>query len=489
MTMTASRPSWQSSTEALPRFATPRNHDRPTLGPAVAQVWEWLGLTPMPWQRQVLDVAYELNPVTGRLHYREVVVLTPRQAGKTSLHLGTAVHRCLVLAQKGGPQRVVYGAQNGVYARAKFLDEHVPMLERSELGRRKPPLFRVRRTNGHEQVSWRNGSRHGIVAATEKAGHGGTIDLVQKDEAFADVDARMEQGLQPTMATRPEPQFWITSTAGTPESTYLWGKVEAGRARVESREPSRTAYFEWSAPDDMDPGDPATWQAIHPALGFTIDQSAIEFAYGSMDLPEFKRAYLNVWDPRKGQPVIPLDLWLSLDDEGSEIADEQPVAVTFDVSPDQSSASVGVAGRRSDGQLHVEVIDHHPGTGWVVPRLLALQERWKPKVIAADFSGPSGELRSAVTNSGLTVRPVTNTEHGQACALFMATVKQHQLRHLKQAQLVSALDGATRRPLGDSWAWSRRNSSVDISPLVAVTLAGWALDAAPPEVDVMGGLW
>jgi hypothetical protein len=33
--------------------------------------------------------------------------------------------------------------------------------------------------------------------------------------------------------------------------------------------------------------------------------------------------------------------------------------------------------------------------------------------------------------------------------------------------------GAAKRPLGDSWAWARRGLSVDISPLVAVSLARW----------------
>ena len=37
--------------------------------------------------------------------------------------------------------------------------------------------------------------------------------------------------------------------------------------------------------------------------------------------------------------------------------------------------------------------------------------------------------------------------------------------------LRDAIRGAKSRPLGDQWAWSRKSSSVDISPLVAATLA------------------
>jgi hypothetical protein len=48
--------------------------------------------------------------------------------------------------------------------------------------------------------------------------------------------------------------------------------------------------------------------------------------------------------------------------------------------------------------------------------------------------------------------------------------------------LADAIRGAATRKLGDSWAWSRRNSSVDISPLVASTLALWG--AATLELDL-----
>jgi hypothetical protein len=38
----------------------------------VAQIAEVLGTPLMPWQRHVVDIAYEINPDTGRLVYREV---------------------------------------------------------------------------------------------------------------------------------------------------------------------------------------------------------------------------------------------------------------------------------------------------------------------------------------------------------------------------------------------------------------------------------
>jgi hypothetical protein len=163
-------------------------------------------------------------------------------------------------------QRIVYAAQTRNDARKKWEDDHVITLESSDFA----ALFRTRKTNGNEAVLWKNGSQHGITSNTEKAGHGGTIDLGFIDEAFAQVDNRLEQAYKPAMITRPQPQLWVVSTAGTPDSVYLREKVDTGRARLLAGEPSKVAYFEWSAPEDADPADRAVWRACMPALGYTI---------------------------------------------------------------------------------------------------------------------------------------------------------------------------------------------------------------------------
>jgi hypothetical protein len=76
---------------------------------------------------------------------------------------------------------------------------------------------------------------------------------------------------------------------------------------------------------------------------------------------------------------------------------------------------------------------------------------------------------------------------GQACGLLYDAVAQGRLRHLGTPELAAALDGAVKRPLGDAWAWSRKSSSVDISPLVAATLALWGLENAKPVVPRVWG--
>jgi hypothetical protein len=79
-------------------------------------------------------------------------------------------------------------------------------------------------------------------------------------------------------------------------------------------------------------------------------------------------------------------------------------------------------------------------------------------------------------NRGVRVEPVNASEHAKACGTFYDAVDQRTVRHLGTAELVTALKGAVKRPLGDAWAWSRKSSTVDITPLVACTIGLWGVE-------------
>jgi hypothetical protein len=431
----------------------------------------------MPWQRHVADVALEVHPSSGRLVYRRVVLTVPRQSGKTTELLSVMVHR----AQAWQRQRITYTAQTRLKARKKWDEEHVPVLEASRFR----PLFRVTRQIGQEGIRWRNGSIHSLDAPSEEASHGDTLDLGVIDEAFAQVDARVEQGMAPAMITRPQPQLWVVSTAGKSKaaSPYLWGKVEAGRLAAEAGITSGVAYFEWSAPNDADPSDPATWWACMPALGHTITEEAIRAEFQDMALPEFRRAYLNQWlDETPAEwLVIGQTAWQGLKDPASQIVDRPAFAVHM--SRDRTWASIGAAGCRADGLRHVESVENRRGSGWVVPWLKERVDRadqWSPCVIVIAPSGPAVSLIAEAEAVGLEILKPGIPEVAAATGAFYDASGANpevdepaSMRHLGQPVLDLAVAGATRRELGDRWLWNQETASVDISPLMAVTLAAW----------------
>jgi phage terminase large subunit-like protein len=457
-----------SSSGCPPRYCTVRNRRRATYGPRVVEVARLLGTELMPWQRQVADVALEIDPDTGDLAYREVILTVPRQSGKTTLQLAVMVHRCLGF---GGPQNVLYTAQDLNHAALKWGDEHVPLLQRSPLGK----LVKVRRQRGAEAILWANGSRHGISAPTEQAGHSQTLDVAMIDEAWARTDDKLEQGLSPTMITRKSAQLWVVSTAGTASSVWLRSKVDAGRLAPQGR---RTAYFEWSADPESDPADPAVWETCMPALGYTITEDTIQGEYDRLDRDAFLRSYLNLWPdemPAAEWLVITEAEWEACLDPRSQPAGR--VALALDVTPDRAWASIAAAGRRSDGLLHVELVEHRAGTGWIVERLTGLIAKWSPYCLVIDAGSAAGALIPELEAAGVRItRPTVREVAGASAALFDETRSETLgIRHLGQVPLTRAVAGAAQRPLADAWTWNRRGSNVVVSPLVACSLASWGL--------------
>jgi phage terminase large subunit-like protein len=419
----------------------------------------------MPWQRLVADIAYEIDEETGRLAYREVRLTVPRQSGKTTLMLAAMTHRCIVM---GDRQRVFYTAQTGKDARLKWEDEHVPVLERSALA----PLIQVRRTNGSEAIRWENGSIWSLLATTESAGHGAQADLGVLDEAFSYVDDRLEQAMKPAMVTRPQPQLWIVSTAGTEDSLYLNEKIDDGRMRAAAGQTSSVAFFEWSAPEEADIASPDTWRACMPALGLTVPIEAIRSDFESMREPEFRRAYLNQRQDRAASApwqIISEADWTACADKNSAIADTPTIAL--DVTPSRSMASLCAAGVRDDGVAHIEVIGNRPGTSWVLDWFAAEDRVRKYRSIVIDPVSGANSLVSDLRNLGLQIVEVGTRQMVAGCGKFYDLATQGRLRHIDQVPLNAAIAGSKKRNLGDAWAWHRRDNSVDVSPLVAATLA------------------
>ena len=283
-----------------PLHATPRTHTRETASQGPVEVARALGVELMAWQRRVLDTALELD-ANGRLLWRNVVVATPRQQGKSTLVMALVVWRLVSMPE----QTILLGAQNRMSARARLLDGWWPRLERSEFADR----LSISRGAGFEAIRCDNGSVLRLLSSEESSGHGESIDLAVVDECWA-LGSAVEQAIRPATLARPEPQLWFASTAGSARSTWWLGKLDAGRRAV-AENSDNLAMFEWSAPDDADPADPATWRACMPALGDTVSEDAVRSDFEVLPRPEFVRGYLNRTPDGAdaGWRVVPADVW------------------------------------------------------------------------------------------------------------------------------------------------------------------------------------
>lgn len=449
-----------------------------------------LGQPLMEWQRQAADVALEVDD-DGRLHYRTVVLTVMRQQGKTTLTLPVWLQRAI----RWQDQRIAWTMQSAKDAKEKMLDEHVPRILNSPMVAALAPDG-IRKQNGSEHVAFANGSMMTLMASKTSSGHGKVVDLGMIDEAMTQLDDRLHQALRPAMKTRNRPgmpgtQLWIISTAGpVGESEWFHSWCDAGRLAVDTDtcDADRLCYIEYSAAEDADPGDPATWWSCMPALGVTIEEETIAAEYReAIAVPDglagFRRQALNQRTRQRHDPVVPLELW---DGCAANVEREPGAALVWavDVSPEQASASVCVAWRRVDGVPQVQLVENRPGVGWLADRVSELRARWGGRW----FLDPRGA--SAPLAANWPGELVSAKDARAACSVLEAAAREARLGHYGEPEFRAALEGAVKRPGDDGgWHWARRGTYVDISPLVAASIAVHGVVARSAAGDPLLAVW
>jgi phage terminase large subunit-like protein len=428
-----------------------------------------VGLVLDPWQRHVLDGALG-ERADGRWSAFEVGLLVSRQNGKGSILEARELAGLFLFNE----QLIIHSAHEFKTAQEHF--RRVLSLVTNYDHLRKL-VSRVRTSHGEEGIELKTGQRLRFVARTGPSGRGFSGDVIVLDEAMILSPAVMA-ALLPTMSARPNPQVWYTASAGFPDSNLLRAVRERGKA---GGDPG-LAWFEWSAPEDASLDDRAAWAAANPALGIRVAEEFVQRERAAMPEVEFARERLGMWDAGGRDRVIPLEVWNALEDPKSQPDDR--LAFALDATPNRESASIGLAGRRPDGWIHVEVVENRAGIDWLVQRTVELQRRWLAPVYL-DPAGPVGSIAPALEAAGVEFVKLNATDYKQACGSFYDHAMERKLRHIGQPLLNAALGSARKRDLGDAWAWHRRDYT-DISPLVSVTNALYGLLRAEIPVPVKG---
>jgi hypothetical protein len=308
------------------------------------------------------------------------------------------------------------------------------------------------------------------------------VDLLVLDEAMIISEAAHSSALPIIRASKAErgPQLVYAGSAVDQEvhdHGVVWTRV---RERAIAGGDESLAYFEWSLdfehPDDVPDevaDDPVVWRSVNFALEHgRVTEEHMAWERRALSDRGFKVELLGVGDypatDGSTDVLLSKEDWSAVEDRESVLVD--PVCLAFDVSPDRHS-SIVAAGRNEQGRMGVELIDARPGTGWLADRLVALYRKHEVAEFVCDGYGPGAAIARKVDDAGIKVRLLDSGEYGKACGMFVDAVGEQTLRHLGQEELNAAIRGAKARQLVDRWAWSRTKSTVNISPLVAATLA------------------
>jgi hypothetical protein len=476
-------------------------------GPEAVELCREAGLNLDPWQEFVLLHAMGERE-DGKWAAFEVGLKVPRQNGKGGVAEGRELAGLFLL-----PERLLIHSAHEFSTSLEAFRRLLDLIESCpELDRR---VQRVSRSHGEEGIELRDGSRIIYRTRTKGGGRGLSGDFVLFDEAM-NLPEAVRAALLPTLRSVPNPQLWYMGSA-VDQMSMPDGLVFAGvrKRGIQGNDPS-LAWFGWEAvnpatgarfehPEDVDEGSANSvevWASANPALGIRIDPEHMAKERRTLDLRTFAVELLCVGDWPDPDPdadrKIAADLWNACaDPRGVPIIG--PVCFSFDIPPGRGSAVIASAGRRADGLVQVEVVEHKAGTDWVAERMVGLVGRNATLGVMVAKASPAMSLVPAVEraleSTSLAANPKTGkrvsvievADQAKACGLLFDTLTDRALVHLGTTELTTAVRGAMVRPLGDAWLWSRRASNVNIAPLVAVTHAVWGLatiEPTAPPVDL-----
>lgn len=460
--------------DVTPLHVTTRGDDAVDLA-AVA------GLMLDPWQEHVLRGACATND-DGKWAAKNVGLIVPRQNGKGSVLEARELAGLFLFSENIVHTAHLFGTaaehQRRMESLIRGCDYLVEMMEgyrgdpRGKMSGIKTGNSEMSFTVAADKASGRSKTRMLFKARSKDSIRGYTFDLLAFDEAY-NLPVEVEAAARPALSAKTmkgNPQVWYTSSAGFPDSDVL-ARV---RDRAMSGDPGDLAFYEWSAPDGADPADPAMWAMANPALGLRISPEWVADERRTMGAEEFNRERLGIWSKVGGESAIPADFWEQCRDEDSEAGLD--VAFGVDVTPLSDIASVAAASWRDDGTVHIEIIDHKGGTGWVPGRMDDLKKAWSPAAMVYTLAGQAGRVVGGSPALQRQMWGLTGREYDRACGAFYDAIASGKVRHLGDPILDEAVQACRRsKGMSDLWHWARADTGADISPLVAASLAYYGL--------------
>jgi hypothetical protein len=491
----------------LPTFKTPRSSTRYTDGPRAGRlIARKTGKVTSRWQQYILDVALERVDGPGSpFAYTTIDVIVGRRCGKTVLEMGVPLYRGMA-----GPVRLDNGtvvpfvaahtAQNLIKARQRFMKDLVEPLQasmspaiwnaghslRSAIG--DTSLTFDPATTGKDYRSKR-ASSIGVFAPTISAVRGDGLLHLGFDEILVFTARRggeLMAAARPTLATmRGHGQIWRASnvTMMNDRTTWLYEIRERGRTNIAADVRHGSAYFEFTIPDDADPTDERVWWEHYPALSDgLIRPEELRADLGELGFGHFAAEYLGRWPGE-----VAILSWSAITEDDFDAAKtttpfptDQPAALGIEIDPFGRSSSIAAATPHV-----VEIIDHRPGSDWVLERVRELADR--ADIITVDDYGPGHDLAGRLADT-TTVADKLRTMRGpdvvSACYTFEAGLRERSVQWVASdfhERLRSAAAAAERTP-GRSWQFERR-VAISQSPLYAAALARYAATHDRPAPD------
>lgn len=395
-----------------------------------------------------------------------VGVSVPRQNGKGALIEARELAGLLLFGEK----TIIHSAHEQKTARVGF--ERILSYFENYDDLRKKLRGKPMSALGREHIKLRNGSELHFPARSKGAIRGFSIDCLILDEGQILGDPAWE-AIKPTISARPNVQTWVLGTPPTPlDDGAVFTRM---RERGLEGKDHRLCWCEWSAPVGSSLDDRDAWAQANPALGLRITEEAIADERNELSDTGFARERLGIWSSERALAVIPAEMWAARTVDADEVPEGDPSSFGLDMSHDRV-VSIGVCvGEHVEVAALDQVADTLGAVEWLVERA------GKHIPVVVDGQSPAASMVAALRTAGVRVIVTTAADMAKACGAFFDAVAEERLTHFNQAPLNAALAGARKRPIGTAggWGWDRKDYSINLAPLVSVTLAHFGAAAAP----------
>ena len=456
-----------------------------TLGDDAAELGASYGLTPDPWQEEILKQWLAFNGDTYAATTCGLSV--PRQNGKNALIEIRELYgiTCPERDEYGNitkpAEKILHTAHEVKTARKAFLR----LCSFFENKRQYPELAAmvksIRKTNGQEAIELKEEYGGGCVefsARSRGAARGFTCDVVIFDEAQELTDEQLD-ALLPTLAAAPSGnrQFIYTGTPPAPASP---GEVFA-RIRKNAKDglDEELSWYEWSIdklPKVTTPEELARLAFdTNPAMGYRISYDFTIKEALSMSLDGFARERLGWWSEIASLVhAIGAKLWAkrAIEAIGTNYRCKKCFGLKF--SPDGMNFALAGCKSNGHGEYAVELVEYGNtagGVGMLAEWLLARKSN--TCMIAIDGAGQADTLVSEMSGAPKGYLWRANTGNAIAAASgFLDALKSKKCVHTSAGVLDRAAEGCTKRQIGNKGGWSFAGEGAEA--LEACALALWA---------------
>lgn len=467
MRRSETRPSTPRLSEVAQHVVIPQGIVTTAWPRVVAQCAD-MGVTFDPWQHGIGSVALgKRRDGKYAASVGGVVLSIPRQVGKTFLVGMIVVALCILY-----PGLTVLWTAHRTRTATKTFHGLQSRVRRKRIW---PYVEAVRSANGEQEIRFVNGSV--IMFGAREQGFGRGFDEVDV-EVFDEAQILTEKALEdiiPAANQSRHPAGALLFFMGTPPRPSDPGEEFTRRRQKALSRKTRDMFYVELAADAAatDPDDRAQWAKANPSYPHRTPPESMERMRENLtDDASFWREALGRWDPAVTHRVVSPALWDAVVDGQSCAVDR--LALGVEVAPDMAWASVSLAGRREDGDWHIELEERRDGVSWVPEHVAALLAANKHiRAVVADAGSPSAAVIPELTKARVVVTTPTVRELGAACARVVEGVVSQSLHHIGQPQMSAAISVAGKRKLGDTgmWVWSRASATSDITPIQSATLA------------------